>query len=54
MTLEFERKLTLQLRLRVRALMLRRLKVNMGTNKTLSKFKVLDNFIEFTRLIATT
>ena len=54
MTHEFERKLTLQLWLRVRALMLRRLKVNMGTNKTLSKFKVSGNLTKPTRLIATT
>ena len=54
MTHEFKRKLTLQLWLRVKTLMLRRLKLNMGTNKTLSKLKVLDNFIEPTRLIATT
>ena len=51
---EFERKLTLQLWLRVGALMPRRLKVNMGTNKTLLKFKVLGNFTEPTQLIAIT
>ena len=54
MTDEFERKLTLQLWLRVRTLMLRRLKVKMGTKKTLSKFKVSNNLTEPTRLIATT